>query len=122
MEKYEKEDLAETLKVVASTISKCEKIQPKFTEGTSQHTLLKNRIKALYISKSLIIEEQDAELFSKEELINALKPIVSIINKCESGQRKHETESVQYKRYTKIIDAMSTCKILISDEIIKKHD
>lgn len=55
---------------MASTTSKCEKIQPKFTEGPSQHTLLKNRIKALYISKSLIIEEQDAELFSKEELIN----------------------------------------------------
>lgn len=36
MGKYTNEDLAETLKVVASTISKCEKIQPKFTEGASQ--------------------------------------------------------------------------------------
>jgi hypothetical protein len=120
MEKSTNEDLAEALKVVDSTISNCEKIQPKFTEGTSQHTLLKNRIKALYISKVLITEEQNAELCSKEELIDALKPIVSIINKCEAGQRKHEMESVQYKCFQKIIDAMNTCKILISDEIGKR--
>jgi len=44
-------------RVVSSTISKCEKFQPKFAVGTSQHTLLKNRIKALYISKSLITGE-----------------------------------------------------------------
>lgn len=87
MEKYTSEDLAGALKVVASTISKCEKIQPKFSEGTSQHTLLKNRIKAIYISKALIIREQNIEQYSKEELIDALKPIVSIINKCESGQK-----------------------------------
>ena len=118
---YTNENLFEALKVVASTIRNCEKIQPKFTEGTSQHTLLKNRIKALYISKFLIAENQDAAIYSKEDLIDALKPIVSIINKCEVGQRKHKVESVQYKRFQKIIDAMNTCKILISDEIGKRR-
>ncbi|MDU1350534.1 hypothetical protein [uncultured Clostridium sp.] len=57
MNKYTKEELIEALRVVSSTISKCEKIQPQFAEGTSQHTLLKNRIKAMYISKSLITDE-----------------------------------------------------------------
>lgn len=89
MEKFTKEELAEALKVVVSTISNCEKILPKFSEGTSQHTLLQNRI----------------------------KPIVSIINKCVAGQRKHEMGSVHYKRFQKIIDAMNTSKILILDEI-----
>lgn len=120
MGNYTNENLFESLKVVDSTISKCEKIQPKFSEGTSQHTLLKNRIKALYISKSLIAENQDAAIYSKEELIDALKPIVSVINKCESGQRKHEIEAAQYKRFQKIIDAMNTCKMLITDEIGKR--
>ena len=117
MEKYTSEDLDSSLKVVDSTISNCEKIQPKFSEGTSQHTLLKNRIKALYISKALIIREQNIEQYSKEELVDALKPIVSIINKCESGQRKHEIEAIQYKRFQKIIDAMNVSKMLITDEI-----
>lgn len=120
MDKYTSEDLDGALKVVASTISKCEKIHPKFTVGTSQHTLLKNRIKALYISKALIIREQNMEQYSKEELIDALKPIVSIINKCESGQRKHEIEATQYKRFQKIIEAMNTSKLLITDEIGKR--
>ena len=57
MQEYTREELREALQVVTSTISNCEKIQPKFHEGTSQHTLLKNRIKALYISKSLITDE-----------------------------------------------------------------
>lgn len=57
MSKYTKEELLEALQVVSSTISKCEKIHPKFAKGTSQHTLLNNRIKAMYISKSLITDE-----------------------------------------------------------------
>lgn len=46
MEKYTREDLEEALQIVSSTISRCEKTQLKFAEGISQHTLLKNRIKA----------------------------------------------------------------------------
>ena len=33
MEKYTSEDLAGALKIVDSTISNCEKIQPKFSEA-----------------------------------------------------------------------------------------
>lgn len=57
MDKYTEKELKEGLRVVSLTISNCEKIQPKFADGTSQHTLLKNRIKAMYISKSLITEK-----------------------------------------------------------------
>ena len=57
MDKYTGEDLEKALQIVSSSINRCEKAQPKFAEGTSQHTLLKNRIKALYISKSFITNE-----------------------------------------------------------------
>lgn len=57
MDKYTKEELIDALKPIISIISKCEKAQLKFTEGTSQHTLLKNRIKAMYVSKALIEDE-----------------------------------------------------------------
>jgi hypothetical protein len=39
-EKFTKEDLEEALRAIASTISKCEKAQPKLRHGSSQHTLL----------------------------------------------------------------------------------
>lgn len=57
MDSYTKEEVEEALRIISSSIIRCEKIQPKFVEGTSQHTLLKNRIKAMYISKSLITDE-----------------------------------------------------------------
>lgn len=54
---YTKEELEEALRAITSTISKCEKIQPKLKKGTSQHTLLVRRIKAFYIATSLINKE-----------------------------------------------------------------
>lgn len=57
MDKFTKEELREALRAIESTISKCEKVQPKLKEGTSQHTLLIRRIKALRITVSLIEKE-----------------------------------------------------------------
>lgn len=54
MDKYTREELTEALRAVSSIIHKCEKAQEKFPEGTSHHTLLRNRLKAMYISKLLI--------------------------------------------------------------------
>jgi len=54
MEEYTKQDLEEALRAIASTLHKCEKAFEKLREGTPQHTLAKNRIKALRISINLI--------------------------------------------------------------------
>ncbi|MEW9094589.1 MAG: hypothetical protein AB2417_05855 [Clostridiaceae bacterium] len=120
MDKYTEEELIEALRVVSSTISKCEKIQPKFAEGTSQHTLLKNRIKAMYISKSLITYENVMDKYTKEELIEALRPVSSVISKCEKAQLKFEEGTSHHKRLNNIIKAMYISKSLIIDEISKR--
>lgn len=57
MNNYTKEELEEALRAIASTISKCEKVLPKLKQGTSQHTLLIRRIKALHIAWTLITKE-----------------------------------------------------------------
>ncbi|SMC49638.1 hypothetical protein [Papillibacter cinnamivorans] len=57
MDSFTKEDLEEALRAIASTISKCEKVQPKLKEGSPQHTLLIRRIKALIIASALIKRE-----------------------------------------------------------------
>jgi hypothetical protein len=62
MNTYTKEELMEALRAVDSVIHKCEKAQEKFPEGNSHHTLLRNRLKAMYISKVLI----EGELGSNE--------------------------------------------------------
>lgn len=119
MKKYTREELAEALQLVSSTISNCEKMQPKFAEGTSQHTLLKNRIKALYISKSLITDEDVMDKYTKQELIEALPPVSSVISKCEKAQSKSSEGTAQHTRLRKIIKAMYISKSLITDEISK---
>ena len=57
MDGYTKEDLSESLTAVESIIHKCEAAQKKFSPGTSHHTLLKRRLKAMYLSRALICRE-----------------------------------------------------------------
>lgn len=119
MSQYRREDLIEALQVVDSTIKNCEKMQPKFAEGTSQHTLLKNRIKALYISKLLIENQNIMDNYTKEELIEAIRPVSSIISKCEKAQIKFAEGTAHHTRLKKIISSMYISKSLITDEINK---
>ncbi|MGF1676715.1 MAG: hypothetical protein ACFCUV_24010 [Rivularia sp. (in: cyanobacteria)] len=51
---FTREDLQETLSTFASMISKIENAQAKFSSGTSQHTLLRNRLKALCIGTKIV--------------------------------------------------------------------
>lgn len=56
MTDYTYEELTEALRAIDSIIHKCEKAQEKFPGGNAHHTLLRNRLKAMYISKVLIEE------------------------------------------------------------------
>ncbi|WP_426347912.1 hypothetical protein ACPWSR_09060 [Alloiococcus sp. CFN-8] len=122
MDNFTKEHLIEALRVVASTISRCEKIQPKFAEGTSQHTLLRNRIKALYISKALIAADSTIDTYTREELMAALPPVSSIISKTEKAQSKYEEGTAQYKRFEPTIKAMKISKSLIEYELFHREN
>jgi len=54
MSDYTKEDLREALRSIESTVSKCEKVQPKLKQGSPQHSLLARRLKAFMIVSDLI--------------------------------------------------------------------
>ncbi len=117
MGEYTREELEKTLQVVASVISRCEKMQLKFLEGTSQYSLLKNRIKALYISKSLLMKENVMAQYSKADLEEALPPVSSIINKCEKAQQKFKEGTTHHTRFKNMINAMYVSKALIVEAI-----
>lgn len=95
-------------------------MQHKFVEGTSQHSLLRNRIKALYISKALVEKENIWDKYTNIELIEALKQISSIISKSEKGQSKFGIGAPTYNRFKKILDGMYISKALITEEIEKR--
>lgn len=118
--KYTKQELEETLQIITSVIDRCERAEAKFAEGTSQHTLLKNRIKALYISKYLIKGKNDENKYTNEEMAEALRPVSSIISKCEKAKLKSPAGSTHHTRFNKIINAMVISRSLITEEIGKK--
>ena len=141
MSNYTNEELNAALREVSSTISKCEKIHGKFAEGTPQYSLLRNRIKAMIISKLLIEyelspEEQMSrhqtddrvkklgldrenvmEQYTKIELTEALRPVVSVISKCEKAQSKFAEGTVHYRRNKNLIKAMEIAKALIEAQL-----
>lgn len=124
MNNYTNEELTAAFREVSSTISKCEKMQGKFAEGTAQYSLLRNRIKAMYISKLLIENELDKKeqisnfmgQYTKEEITEALRPVVSIISKCEKAQGKFSEGTTQHRRFENLIRAMNISKALIEGQ------
>lgn len=111
-----KEYLEKAITLISSTLDKCEKMQAKFAEGTSQHSLLKNRIKALRISKALLTDDKTRN-YTSDELRQALVPVLSIINKTRKAQDKYEKGSSNYNRFEPLIKAMVIAKGLIEDQI-----
>jgi hypothetical protein len=56
---FTRDDLQEALRAFTSMISKTEKAQAKFSPGASQHTLQRNRLKALRTAEALTKAELD---------------------------------------------------------------
>lgn len=54
---YDRQELLEARRSIASTMSKCEKALEKLTPGKSQHTLTARRIRAFAIALALIDRE-----------------------------------------------------------------
>ena len=87
-----------------------EKFLPKFPEGTSQHSLLKNRIRALQTARELISGEGRP---SREELEFALPKIESMIHKMSKARDKYEPGSRNYKRFDPMVQAMKQVRTAI---------
>ena len=121
MGQYTREELLEALQVVSFSISKGEKVLPQFAEGIAQHTLLKSRLRSMYISKALITSEEIRGKYTKEELNEALLPVSSVIGECENAMLNFAEGSSNHTRLTNIIKAMSISKSLIIDEISKRE-
>lgn len=116
MNKYTESEVEYSVAIITATITKCEKMQLKFSEGSSQHSLLKNRIKALYISK-VLLNGDDLSLYTKKEIEDALPPIVSIISKTTKAQAKYEKGNPYYTRHEPMLHAMKMARACLEDRI-----
>ncbi len=108
-------DNSNVLNWLESTIQNVEAQADKFKEGSSQATLIKNRLFALKTSLSLLEKEEGVEV----DLIQALEPMKSILRKNMKAQEKHSKETSIYKRLQRNIDCAQFCVELIEDKIVK---
>ena len=108
MTEYTKKQIQETLKIVESSITNCEKIRLKLKDGYASFSLNTNRIKALYISQALLTNQdinQDI-MYTKEELGKAFIQIQSIKNKSITGIHNAKKGSSTYTKFSRLINAM----------------
>ena len=96
-----------------STIQNVEAQADKFKEGSSQATLIKNRLFALRTSLSLLDNEDGVEV----DLIQALEPMKSILRKNMKAQEKHSKETTIYNRLQKNIECARFCFNLIEEKL-----
>ena len=91
-----------------------EKFLPKFAEGTSQHSLLRNRIWALQTARELISGEGKPD---REELEFALPRIESIIRKTTKIRDKFEPGSRSYRRFDPTVRVMEQVRTALLREL-----
>ena len=115
MHSFTEQQIKNTLKIIESTIVNCEKVQPKLKEGSPSLSLSKNRIKALYISKALLMNQENQ--YSKEELEKAVIQITSIKNKSTTGLNNAKEGSSTYTRFSRLIAAMNIILVYLEKAI-----
>ncbi|MBN2794228.1 MAG: hypothetical protein JXR88_02390 [Clostridia bacterium] len=99
------EEINAVLGIIDSTLMNCSNILPKLKEGSSSYTLNQNRIKALIISKNLLMQTEST--FPRKDLENAIIQIKSIKNKSTTGLNNAKANSGTYTRFLKLINSMN---------------
>jgi hypothetical protein len=105
---------AELLGKLDQIIGLEEKFLPKFAAGTSQRSLLRNRIQALRTARKLISEEGRP---AREELEFALPRIESIIRKASKARDKYEPGSRNYRRFDPTVRVMEQVRTALLREL-----
>lgn len=114
MEIENKIELTQAIAILSSIISRCEKAQLNLPIGTSQHSLLVNRIKSMKLCKELIEKQESSTLYSKQEIQAALPPVVSALHKCQKAQSKYEPNNPTYRRLQPMVNTLLLAQLTLT--------
>lgn len=107
---------AETLRALASLISKCEKAQQRLAPEKWQHTKLEKNVKSLRVGYALIKADSDAQ-FTRDELDEALRALASLAATTEKVQAKFALGTSQHSLLRNRLAALKQAKAAISAEL-----
>jgi len=110
-------DVTSAIEVIASTIRRSEQAIVKFLPGTSHHSLLLHRIRALKTAKALLTRETGGhgriEVLD-EELRNAVAPLISLLHKSEKARTNLATSSWQAVMLDEEVAALRTAMPILT--------
>ncbi|PZD97253.1 hypothetical protein DNH61_02515 [Paenibacillus sambharensis] len=97
MESVSNVDKLESIKSLQSTINKLENAAAQMTQNGANTTLVKKRLKAVYISLAVLenVWSQCPHHYTQEELAEARKVITGLLSSVKSSYAKSKTGSPQ---------------------------
>lgn len=124
MNSTEKSDHEKPQAALSSMMQKTTTAMAYFKPGTSQHTLLKNRLEALEIALWLITVAPPADpvtpRYTSDDLKKALAPIASLIHKSEKAQQKVAPGTWQHTMLEENLRALRRALPLLKDALNKQ--
>ena len=100
-------------------IRNCQNMLMKFTEGTSQHTLLVNRISSLKAALYCLERKEGTDSKTVNRFEEILEQLSSILRKTQKALDKAKEDSSYSRRLEKIIRTMNLAIVCLSGENIE---
>jgi len=120
LDDHSHDDARETLRPIASLISKSAKAQQKLAPGTWQHAMLGENLKALRIASVLLgMEPGDADRFTPGELHKALGAIDSMMSRTENARAEFPPGTSHHSLQRNRLDALRAAKNAIEAALDK---
>ncbi len=110
-------ECSESLRPIASLISKSEKAQQRVASGTWQHTMLQDNLTALRLASALINDENARTRFAHDEMQATLPAFASMITKTEQAQGKFPPGTSQHTLLRNRLHALRLAESLIKDRL-----
>lgn len=125
MEVYSKEELSEATRAIDSTRMKSEKAILKLKENTAQYRLTARGIAAYSLALQLIAREQgepqEAILYSKESLEQAVEAFAFTTTRVESVLPKFATGTPQHTLAVRRLRAFAIAQELLRRETVREN-
>ena len=114
MIEHENLTIEDALSAIREMLQTSERYQTKMAVGTSQHSLLTNRIAMLKIATTMLScarsETEFLRVSSREELLDVMAPLESLIGKMEKSCLRISQSSWQSRRLASALQALRLFK------------
>jgi len=121
MHNHTTDEVKESLRPITSLINKSEKALQKLKPGTWQHTMLRDNLKALQCASVLMSKDTgNTDNFTRDELLEVLRVLTSIIERVEKSQVKFLPGTSQHALQRNRLKALRIAASLVTKSFREK--